>query len=113
MKIKPLMIKNKKAQLGLGTVKDVMIAFLVLSVIAVSIILALVSLRDSGIFTDGSKEKNDTSNIINNVTAGTTAFFNSTGTIFAILVVVVIILAIAIIIAVVTRFGGTGATRSL
>ena len=42
-----------------------------------------------------------------NVTTGTTGFFENTDTIFAILVVVVIILAIAIIIAVVSGFGGS------
>lgn len=113
MKIRPLM-KGKRGQLGLGTVRDVMITFLVIGVIAVAIILALVSLRDSGIFSDGSQEFNDTSDIVGNITDGTKTFFNSTGTIFAILVVVVIILAIAIIVAVVSRFGGGGgATRSL
>ncbi len=111
MKLRPL---HKKGQLGLGTVKDVFIAFLVLAVIAVAITLALVSLRDAGIFTEGSEEKNDTSNLIGNVTEATTDFFTNTGTILSILVVVVIILAIAIIIAVVTRFGGgKGATQSL
>jgi len=113
MKLRSLM-KNKKAQLGLGTVKDVMITFLIISVIAVAIILALVSLRDSGIFTAGSEEKNDTSELIGNVTSGVKNFFNNTGTIFSILIVVVIILAIAIIIAVVSRFGGgRGATTGL
>ncbi len=107
------LLKDKRGQLGLGTVRDVMIAFLVISVIAVAIILALVSLRDSGIFKAGSEELNDTSELIGNVTEGTKDFFNNTGTIFAILVVVVIILAISIIIGVVSRFGGAGTTRSL
>jgi len=112
MKLRSL-IKDKKAQLGLTTVKAVMIAFLVLAVIAVSVVLALVSLRDASIFTANSAEYNDTTDVISNVTAGVTNFFDNTSTIFAILVVVVIILAISIIIAVVSRFGGAGATRSL
>jgi len=112
MKIRPLM-KSRKAQLGLGTVKEVMITFLIISVIAVAIILALSSLKNSGIFTSGSEEYNQTANIISNVSTGTSGFFSNTGTIFSILVVVVIILAIAIIIAVVSRFGGGKTTTSL
>ncbi len=114
MNIKKLNLKryqklNKKGVLGLDTVKNVMVWFLILAVLAISIILALVSLNDSGIFTANSQEANDSSNIVNNITSAlTNDFFDQTGTIFAILIVVVIILAIAIIIAVVTRFGGTG-----
>jgi len=111
MKLKPIMPKNKKGVLGLDTAKQVMVWFLVLAVLAVAIILALVSLRDSGVFTDGSQEDNDTTHIVSNITSAlTNDFFDQTGTIFAILIVVVIILAISIIIAVVTRFGATGGT---
>lgn len=114
MKLKPLMPKNKKGALGLNTVKDVMVWFLILAVLAIAIILALVSLRDSGVFTTGSQEDNDTTDIVGNITdALTNDFFDQTGTIFAILVVVVIILAIAIIIAIVTRFSGRGSGGGL
>lgn len=102
-------IENKKGQLGLDTVKAVMIAFLVLAVIGVAIILATVSLRDSNIFTAGTQEQNDTNDIVANISDGLTDFFGNTTTIFAILVVVVIILAISIIIVAVSRFGGTRA----
>jgi len=107
---------NKKGALGLDTAKAVMVWFLVLAVLAVAIILALVSLRDSGIFTNGSQEDNDTTNIVNNVTrALTDNFFDQTGTIFAILIVVVIMFAIGLIIYVVTRFsaGAGGGTTGL
>lgn len=104
LRLKP--IKNKKGQLGLDTVKSVMIAFLLISVISVAIILALVSLNNSNIFTTGSTEANQTQNIVLNVSGGLESFFSNTGTIFSILVVVVIILAIAIIILAVQRFGG-------
>jgi len=97
---------DKKGQLGLDTVKSVMISFLVLAVIAIAVVLALVSLRDSNIFTAGSQESTDVNDTILNVTSGITNFFDDTGTIFAILIVVVIILAISIIIGVVSRFGG-------
>ncbi len=39
--------KNKRGQLGLDTVKTVMLAFLILAVISVAIILAMTSLRDA------------------------------------------------------------------
>lgn len=103
-----LLMENKKGVLGLDTVKAVMITFLVLAVIGVSVTLALVSLRDSSIFTTGSQEYNQTSGIVGNITDAQSSFFSNTGTIYAILVVVVIILAIAIIIAVVSRFGKGG-----
>jgi len=106
-------IESKKGVLGLDTVKAVMITFLVLAVIGVAIILALVSLRDSSIFTSGSVEKNQTTNIVNNVTSALVDFFSNTTTIFAILVVVVIILAITIIIVAVSRFSGTGTSANL
>ena len=106
--LKPLKRKDKRGQLGLDTVKSVMIAFLILGVISIAIVLALVSLRDSNIFTAGSQEEADVNNTILNITSGITDFFNDTGTIFSILIVVVIILAISIIIAVVSRFGGAG-----
>ena len=106
--IKPLKMNNKRGQLGLDTVKSVMISFLVLAVISIAIVLALVSLRDSNIFTAGSPEARDVNDTITNVTSGITDFFNDTGTIFSILIVVVIILAISIIISVVSRFGGGG-----
>ena len=105
LKLRPLKL-NKKGQLGLDTVRTVMISFLTLAVIAIAVVLALVSLRDSNIFTSGSQEETDVNNTIRNVTSALTDFFDDTGTIFAILVVVVIILAISIIIAVVSRFGG-------
>ena len=39
-------MKNKQGQLGMGTVKAVMIAFLVLSVLALTISLSMIELRD-------------------------------------------------------------------
>lgn len=114
MKLKQ--IENKRGELGLSTAKSVMVWFLVLAVLAIAIILALVSLRDSGIFTANSQEDNDTTNIVANITdALTTDFFDQTGTIFAILIVVVIMFAIGLIIYVVTRFstGAGGGTTGL
>ena len=106
--IKPLKMNNKRGQLGLDTVKSVMISFLVLAVISIAVVLALVSLRDSNIFAGDPSTEQSVNDTIANVTSGVTGFFDDTGTIFAILIVVVIILAISIIIGVVSRFGGGG-----
>tara|TARA_R110000751_G_scaffold294774_1_gene402824 strand:- start:332 stop:676 length:345 start_codon:yes stop_codon:yes gene_type:complete len=105
--IKPLKM-DKKGQLGLDTVKSVMISFLVLAVISIAVVLALVSLRDSNIFSGDPTTEAAVNDTIANVTSGVTDFFNDTGTIFSILIVVVIILAISIIIGVVSRFSGGG-----
>lgn len=101
-----MFLRDSRGVLGLDTVRAVMIAFLTLAVIGVAILLALVSLQDSNIFTPNSQAANDSDSIISNVSSGLTSFFSSTGTIFSILVVVVIILAITIIIVAVGRFGG-------
>jgi len=50
----------------------------------------------------------DNTNIVSNVTTGAASFFNSSGTIFSILVAIVIISAIGIIVVIVGRFGGGG-----
>jgi len=105
-KLRPL-IKDKKAILGLDTTKAVMLALLVLAVIYIAVSLALVSLRDAGIFTEGSEEEADINNTIRNIASAGTSFFKNAGTFMSILVVVVIISIIAIVIAVVSDFGGT------
>ena len=110
MEPKKIMPKNKRGQIGLDLVKNVIVAFLILSVIGIATFLALVSLRDAGIFTANTVEERNTNDTILNITSAVTDFFSNTGTIFSILVVVVIILAIAIVIGVVTRFGGAGRT---
>ncbi len=101
---------SKKGVLGLDTTKAVMISLLVLAVVAIAIFLALVSLRDSGIFVADSIEENYTSDIIGNITYGATKFFANVPTFFVLLGVVVLILIIAIVIVAVSRFQ-TGGTR--
>jgi multidrug resistance efflux pump len=103
-----LMPINKKGQVGLNLAKSVLVLFLILAVLGIAVILALVSLRDSNIFTENSQDANDTTNIVANVTGGVTEFFSNTTTVFSILIVVVIISAIGIVIYVVTRFGSGG-----
>src|SRR5437773_1646167 len=104
-KMMPLLYaKDKKGILGLDTVKGVIISLLTLAVIAISVFLALVSLRNANIFAASSQEANQTTNIINNITSGTSSFFTNVPTIFTLLGVVVLILIISIIIIAVTRF---------
>jgi len=106
-------MRNKKGILGLDTVKSVLISLLTLGVIAIAVFLALVSLQNANIFTTGSQAANDTTNIIQNITTGSTNFFKQIPTVFTILGVVVIILVVAIIIVAVSRFGQAGRTESL
>lgn len=105
--------KNKKGALGLDTTKTVMISLLTLAVIAIAVFLALVSLRDAGIFSSGSLEDNQTTDIIANITYGGTRFFQNVPTFFILLGVVVLILIIAIVIVAVSRFSAGGSRESL
>jgi len=105
-------IKSKRGVLGFDTVKAVLIALLTLSVVSVAVFLALTSLNNANIFTAGSLGANATTNILGNVTSGTSSFFGYVPTIMILLAVVVIILVISIVIVAVTRFGG-GARESL
>lgn len=100
---------NRRGVLGLDTVRDVMIFLLTLAVIAIAVFLALVSLQGANLFTAGSQAANDTDNVINNITVGTTQFFANIPTVFVILGAVVIILAVALILFAVSRFSATAA----
>lgn len=99
---------NKKGQAGLDLVGGTMKKLLVLAVVAIAVILALVSLQDSNLFTTGSTADNQTDNIVGNVTTATADFFSNSSTFMSILVAVVVILFISIIIFAVQRFGGSG-----
>jgi lipoprotein signal peptidase len=97
---------NKRGQVGLDTAKTVMLTLLTIGVIAFAIIIALANLNTSNATTAGSLERNQTTNIFNNITSGTASFFSNAGTWFSLLAVVVIILIISIVIFAVNRFGG-------
>ena len=81
---------------------------LVIAVITIAVFLALTSLQNANIFTAGSQTANQTNNIINNITVGTTGFFTQIPTIMTILGVVALISAVVLIIFYVTRMGGSG-----
>ncbi len=106
-------LSKKKGILGLDTVRVVIVTLLVLAVTAIAVFLALVSLQDANIFTAGSQADNDTSNIINNITSGTTAFFANVPTYMVLLGVVVLLLIIAIVLVVVSRFASPTAGAEL
>lgn len=105
MKLKPI---GKKAMVleSLNLVGAVILALLTIAVIAIAVFLALTSLQNAGIFTAGSQADNDTDNIINNITKGTTNFFTQIPTIMTILGVVALIGAVVLIIFFVSRMGG-------
>lgn len=96
----------KKGILGLETVGGVIKALLILAVLSIAVFLALVSLQNAGIFTDGSQSANDTDNVINNITSGTTDFFSNVPTFMTLLAVAVILLIIGLVIVAVNRFSG-------
>lgn len=95
---------HKKGVLGLDTVRAVIVTLLVIAVTAIAVFLALVSLQNASIFTSGSQADNDTTNIINNITTGTTDFFSNVPTFMTLLGVVVILLIIVLVLIAIRRF---------
>ena len=104
-------IRDKKAQVGLGLAGRVIMALLTLAVLATAVNIALANLKSSTGLTTDSKEYNETQNLIQNVTEGSSAFFDDVSTWMTILGVVVLLLIISVIIMVVRRFGA-GASPS-
>ncbi len=95
---------NKKGAFGLDVVGDTMVQLLTLAIIGVAVIMALVTLNSSSLFTANSTPANQTNAITQNVTGGVAAFFGNSTTFFNILAAVVIILFISLIIYAVYRF---------
>ena len=107
--MKTLMPINKKGVLGLDTAKAFILAILTIAVIAFAVIIALSELDDTNVLTSGSKEANDTTNVLNNVTTGVADFFSNAPTWFSLLAITIIIIIIGLVIIVVNRFGkGSG-----
>lgn len=98
---------NRKGVLGLDTATAFVIAILTLAVVAFAVIVALASLNNSNVLTTGSQEANQTTNVLNNVTAGVAELFTNATTWFSLLAVVIIILIIALVILAVRRFDTT------
>jgi hypothetical protein len=111
MKLKSL--TNKKAILGLNTVKAFIIVLLSLAIIGIVTLVILSAIQNSSIAAPGSAAYNGTSVIIQNVSTGMLSFFSNASTYFALLGVVVIILIISLVVVVVNRFGGEAQPGSM
>lgn len=92
----------------LNLVGAVILTLLTIAVITIAVFLALTSLQNAGIFTANSQPSNQTNNIINNITVGTTNFFTQIPTIMTILGIVALIGAVVLIIYFVSKMGGAG-----
>ena len=111
MDIKKLLKKDKKGVLGLDTAKLFVLAILSLVIISVVTLVVLDSLQ-------GASSVVETSEIINNTSAGLADFFSEVGTWFTLIGVVIIIMIISVVIVVINRFGtgaggGAGVSSSL
>lgn len=91
---------NRKGILGMELGKAFILGIFVMGVIGFAILIAMSQLNASSASTTA------TTNVFNNVSAGTEDFFSNAGTWFSLLAVVVLILIIAVVIAVVNKFGG-------
>ena len=108
MEMNKLRKLGKRGQVGFDTAKAVMLTIMVIGVIAFAIIIAMSSLNNSNALTAGSLEANQTTDVLQNISAGVSGFFSNTSTWFSLLAVVIIILIISIVIFAVNRFGGGG-----
>ena len=91
-------LMNKKGVMGMEVAGGVMKYLLFLGIFAIAMFLAFSTLLASTIFTEGSALKNDTQDVMGNITLGVKTFFAGIPSIFGILLAVVIILAIVLII---------------
>ena len=96
-------LMNKKGVMGMEVAGGVMKYLLFLGIFAIAMFLAFSTLLASTIFTEGSALKNDTQDVMGNITLGVKTFFAGIPSIFGILLAVVIILAIVLIIYVVRK----------
>jgi len=94
-------LKKKKGVMGLDVAKSFLVVLLSLVVIGVTVLIVLNSLGNTSIVSDD----NETQNVIDNASQGTSDFFSNTGTWLSLLAVVIIILIISTVIFVVNRFG--------
>lgn len=98
---------DKKGVLGMEIGKSFLISIFVIAVIGFAALIAINQLNlahpDAG---TGSEAANRSTNVLNNISAGTEDFFSNAGTWFSLLAVVILILIIAVVIAVVNKFGG-------
>jgi len=99
---------NKKGQaVGLATVGNVIIGFLVLGLIAIAVFAGGSQIKSSNLFTNDEQAGADTNNTFNNITYATTNFFANANTLLTILFVVILMGFLGLMIFVVRRFGGS------
>ena len=99
--------KDKRAVFGLTSVQQFFAIILGIALLAYVIVVIMGTLQTSSILDAGSNARNQTDNILNNVSSGITSFFSSINPVYAILAILVIILVLIVLVRVVT--GGSGA----
>ena len=100
-------LMNKKGVFGLGSVQQFFAIILGIALLAYVIVIIMGTLNSTSITTN-DLAKNQTTNILANVSQGVTGFFSNINPVYAILAVLVIILVLVVLVRVVT--GGQGST---
>lgn len=113
MKLKSLIMKNKKGVFGLSSVQQFFAVILGIALLAYVIVVIMGTLQGSSILATGSMAKNQTDNILVNVSSGISGFFGSITPVYAILAILVIILVLIVLVRVVTSSGGGAGTPQL
>lgn len=96
---------NKRGVFGLTSVQQFFAIILGIALLAYVIVVIMGTLSSSTILATGSLAKNQTDNILSNVSGGITGFFSSINPVYAILAILVIILILVVLVRVVS--GGT------
>lgn len=94
---------NKKGQVGLMEVKSVIITLLVILVLGFAALITVTQLKNSGVFTAGSQEDNDTKDMVNNYTVGIKSFFSYLPTIMVMFGVLVLVGVVVLLIVYITK----------
>ena len=95
---------NKKGVLGLEIAIGFVLSILTLAIIIFAVIVALSTLNNANVLTGTAAT--DASNVLTNVTAGTSNLMSNAVTWFSLIAVVIIILIISVVIIAVKKFGG-------
>ena len=95
---------NKKEVLGLEIAIGFVLSILTLAIIIFAVIVALSTLNNANVLTGTAAT--DASNVLTNVTAGTSNLMSNAVTWFSLIAVVIIILIISVVIIAVKKFGG-------
>ena len=102
------LIKNKKGVFGLTSVQAFFAIILGIALLAYVIVVIMGTLQTSNVVAAGTLAANQTTVILQNVSAGITSFFSSITPVYAILAILVIILVLVVLVRVVS--GGQSGT---